>query len=69
MKLKHAISGAVYELLEDGRVKVENNGLVGYFNADATFDSGELRQADPHMICWLGGPQMPQGAAARRHRG
>ena len=68
-KLKHAISGAVYSLEPDGLVKVELNGAAGWFNACGRYQRGEIRQADPHMVSWLAGPKLPDGMAARRHRG
>jgi hypothetical protein len=58
MELTHALTGAVYVRQDDGLVKVtETDGRVGYFRADGTHVSGELRFADPHMIDWLGMPQ------------
>jgi hypothetical protein len=68
--LKHPLSGAIYTLRDDGLVDVDNNGLRGTFDADGRHHSGELRYADPHMLVWLAGPQLPKGGEARRrHRG
>ena len=67
--LKHPLTGALYTLEANGLVKVENNGLVGYFTADGRHHSGEIRQADPHLVLWLGGPKLPTGMGSRRHRG
>ena len=33
-RLRHPINGAMYTVLEDGLVEVENNGLTGIFDAD-----------------------------------
>ena len=66
--LRHPLSGAVYTLREDGLVDVENNGLHGVFKFDGHHCSGELTQADPHMLLWLAGPQLPPGANVRRNR-
>jgi hypothetical protein len=66
--LRHPLSGAVYTLREDGLVEVENNGLTGVFKYDGRYCSGDLRQADPHMLLWLAGPQLPPGANVRRNR-
>ncbi len=66
--LKHPVSGASYTLREDGLVDVENNGLSGVFAWNGQYRSGDLRQADPHMLLWLAGPQLPDGAAVRRNR-
>ena len=67
--LKHPISGAIYTLRDDGLVDVDNNGLRGTFDRDGRHQSGELRYADPHMLVWLAGPQLPKGGDKRRHRG
>ncbi|MFU8816252.1 MAG: hypothetical protein ACNA7W_12955 [Pseudomonadales bacterium] len=66
--LRHPLSGAVYSLRDDGRVDVENNGLKGIFSYDGRFHGGELRQADPHLLLWIAGPQLPRGADVRRNR-
>ncbi|MEM8769980.1 MAG: hypothetical protein AAGE43_21300 [Pseudomonadota bacterium] len=66
--LKHPVSGATYTLRDDGLVEVENNGLSGVFAWNGQYRSGDLRQADPHMLLWLAGPQLPDGANVRRNR-
>ena len=67
--LKHPLTGALYTLREDGLVDVDNNGLRGVFHCDGRHHSGELRFADPHMLLWLAGPQLPDTAGnRRRHR-
>jgi len=68
-KLKHPLSGAIYSLEPNGTVKVDNNGAVGYFDAQGRHISGEIKQADPHLVQWLAGPQLPAGMGTRRHRG
>ncbi|HEY5645302.1 MAG TPA: hypothetical protein VIS76_05145 [Pseudomonadales bacterium] len=66
--LRHPLSGAVYTLRSDGFVDVENNGLKGVFSFDGRYQRGELRQADPHLLLWIAGPQLPAGANVRRNR-
>jgi len=69
-RLRHPINGAMYTVLEDQTVEVENNGLVGQFSWDGRHLQGDLTYADPHMLLWLAGPQLPQGIeTARNHRG
>ena len=67
--LKHPISGAIYRVRDDGLVDVDNNGLRGVFYSDGRHHSGELTHADPHMLVWLAGPQLPDADGARKHRG
>lgn len=66
--LKHPLTGATYTLREDGLVDVENNGRTGAFAHDGRHVEGELTHADPHMLVWLAGPQLPQGSDVRRNR-
>ena len=68
-RLKHPLTGALYRSLGDGSVEVDSNGRKGVFHHDGTHLSGELRIADPHMLLWLGGPQLPDGPDRRRTRG
>lgn len=68
-QLRHPITGAVYSALGEGTVEVDSNGLKGIFRHDGEHVSGELRFADPHMLLWLGGPQLPDGDNIRRNRG
>lgn len=64
--LQHPLSGAIYRLRSDGLVDVENNGLCGVFYFDGRHHSGELTYADPHMLLWLAGPQLPDAASFNR---
>jgi hypothetical protein len=66
--LRHPLSGALYTLRDDGLVQVENNGLEGVFSFDGRYQEGELRQADPHLLLWIAGPQLPSEANVRRNR-
>ncbi len=68
-QLQHPLTGALYSLREDGLVEVDNNGLKGAFRFDGKHVSGELRVADPHMLLWLAGPQLPAEHNIRRNRG
>ncbi len=66
--LKHPLSGATYELRKDGNVRVENNGISGIFRFNGQYLSGELRQADPHLLLWMAGPQLPEEDSVRKNR-
>ena len=66
--LKHPMSGALYRVRDDGLVEVENNGLRGVFRHDGEHVEGDIRQADPHLLLWLAGPQLPQAAQVRMNR-
>lgn len=57
----HPISGAVYEAIGDGLVRVEDKakGKWGVFRFDGTWIEGTLTYADPHMLIYIGGPDLP----------
>jgi phenylpropionate dioxygenase-like ring-hydroxylating dioxygenase large terminal subunit len=59
-KLRHALTGHVYEAMADGLVSVTNHrGEVSRFKPDGTWVEGPLTQADPNMLNWIGGKQLP----------
>ena len=66
--MKHSRSGALYTVRKDGNVDVENNGVKGVFTSNGRYVSGDIRQADPHLILWLAGPQLPPEAMVRVNR-
>jgi len=68
MKMRHPFSHASYESCDGGLVRVEDEGgRFGLFHPDGRWHSGELREADPHLLGWVGGPQLgarpPAGGA------
>jgi NAD(P)-dependent dehydrogenase (short-subunit alcohol dehydrogenase family) len=58
VKLRHPLTGAIYALEDGGLVRVEHDGRIGRFHANGSWHSGELRDADIHLIGWVGGPQL-----------
>jgi len=59
----HPITGALYEELEGGRVRVDHAklGKQGIFTWDGRWLEGTLTYADPHYLSYIGGPTMPEG--------
>jgi phenylpropionate dioxygenase-like ring-hydroxylating dioxygenase large terminal subunit len=59
----HPISGAVYQEIGDGTVRVEDRakGKEGLFRWDGTWIEGSLTHADPHFLRFIGGPDLPPG--------
>lgn len=56
--LRHPFSGALYEP-DAGTVKVTaKDGRSGHFAPDGRWLSGDLREADPQMCGWVGGPRV-----------
>jgi hypothetical protein len=61
--IRHPLSGAIYDLQNDGTIRVEKDGKAGIFRADGTYVSGEIFFADPQLCVWIGGRELPS-----RHR-
>lgn len=57
-QLKHAITGVIYELTEDGNVMLSKDGRTAIYDAEAHYISGEIRDVDPELCRWVGlGPR------------
>ncbi len=55
--MKHPFGRALYEQDGNGNVLVTTvDGVWGRFRTDGSWLEGELKQADPHMCGWVGGP-------------
>ncbi len=64
-RLRHPLTGHVYERAADGTVHVTNaRGEVSRFDADAVWIDGPLTHADPNMCNWIGGCQLPGASEA-----
>ena len=60
-KVRHALSGNVYERLGEDRVKVTaRDGRIGLFDHQAHHIEGELDHADVQLCDWVGG-KLPAG--------
>ena len=60
--VRHPFTRALYEPLDDGRVRVSLDDTSGVFAADGRWLEGDLREADAHLCGWVGGPKV------RHHR-
>lgn len=56
--IRHPLTGAVYDLQEDGTILVEKDGRSGVFTHEGAWMGGDLRQADAHLCGWIGGRQV-----------
>jgi hypothetical protein len=75
MQYTHPLTGALYTLREDGLIDVDDRGRCGVFHGDGRHESGELTQADLHLLGWMTTKHLtrssgrhPFFADARRHR-
>ncbi len=65
--LRHPLNGWLYEKIDDDVVEVTTpKGVKGKFNANGDYLEGELTDANPHMILWAGGCQLPEGNVTAR---
>ena len=44
----------LYQLDEDGNIRVSRGNSVGIFTREGIHLSGELKQADPQLCVWVG---------------
>jgi len=65
VKLRHPLTGAIYTRRDDGLVDVEHDARSGRFHPDGRHHSGELREADFHLLGWVGGPLLGSRQPAR----
>ena len=56
--IKHPFGGSLYEQDGEGNIKVTlaNGSQSGIFTVEGRHLSGELRECDPQMCGWVGGP-------------
>jgi len=44
---------SLYELLDDGTIRVSRAGRIGIFTAEGVHVAGEIREADPQLCVWI----------------
>ncbi len=54
----HPFTRALYERIDAQRVRVTLGEKSGVFGTDGRWLEGALREADPQLCGWLGGPRM-----------
>ena len=54
----HPFTGALHEQDGDGNIRVTLDGAEGIFTIRGEWISGELRECDPQLCGWVGGPQI-----------
>lgn len=67
--LVHPFTGALYEQDGVGNVRVTSasGDRVGVFGSDGHWISGDLRECDPQLCGWVGGPQFGNHRVATDH--
>src|SRR5262245_52130115 len=58
----HPLTGTMYEDIGGGRVRVQKQGsdAFGIFTWQGEWLEGEVTQADPHMLLYIAGPDLPR---------
>ena len=58
--IKHPFGGHLYEQDGEGNIRVTlaDGSKSGIFGLDGQYISGELRECDPQLCGWVGGPIM-----------
>ena len=54
----HPFTGHLYEKDADGNIVVTGDGQTGLFRRDGSWISGDIREADPQLCNWVGGPKL-----------
>jgi hypothetical protein len=63
--LVHPFTKALYEQDGAGNILVSLDGRSGTFRKDGSWISGDLRECDPQMCGWVGGPQIANHRVAK----
>ena len=56
--LIHPFTKALYVKTEDGNIRVTDGDVEGLFRRNGSWIEGELRECDPQLCGWVGGPQI-----------
>ena len=54
----HPFTGFLYEKDDDGNIVVTGEGRTGLFRRDGSWLSGDIRECDPQLCNWVGGPKL-----------
>lgn len=58
----------LYQLDDEGHIRVSNGNQVGIFTTEGVFISGDIRQADPQLCVWVGNNPDPETVVYNRGR-
>ncbi|MEM6709340.1 MAG: hypothetical protein AAF648_11190 [Pseudomonadota bacterium] len=58
----------LYQVTEDGTIRVSNGNSVGIFTREGVYLSGDLRFADPQLCVWVGNNPDPDTVVYNRGR-
>jgi hypothetical protein len=58
-KMRHPLSGVIYDIADDGTIVLEKDGRTGRFTKQGLYLDGDIKTADPQLCGWIGGVQLP----------
>ena len=58
-KMRHPLSGVIYDVAHDGTIVLEKDGRTGRFTTQGLYLEGDIKTADPQLCGWIGGVQLP----------
>ena len=58
-KIRHPLSGVIYDIADDGTIVLEKDGRTGRFTTQGLYLDGDIKTADPQLCGWIGGVQLP----------
>jgi hypothetical protein len=65
--MRHPITGVVYELDDDGNVRLTDGDRTGTFDRSGRWLSGDELIPDPELCIWVGaGPLQPDDLSTNR---
>ncbi len=56
--LRHPFTGAIYAQDGNGNIIVTDGDRQGLFRRNGSWISGEIKECDPQLCGWVGGPQI-----------
>ena len=59
---------SLYQLDDDGNIRITRGNAVGVFTTEGIHISGEIKQADPQLCVWIGNNPDPETAFQRAGR-
>ncbi len=65
MQKRHPLTGAIYEALDEGRVRVTDGEQSGVYDQQGRCVEGDVFDIDPHLITYVGGPSLRSRPSTR----
>lgn len=67
--MRHPFDNSLYQLTEDGHVRITDGDREGLFTGQGVWVSGEIREADPQLCVWVSNVHEPTGVIDPKRQG